>query len=187
MPDMSPTDAIILLFGLYLLYLPIIGAVVSLVQILRTHKPRPRGAVVEILLQNYMLYGIALFFLCNFVFHTAFADFSARLIGWQNSPFQIEVGTASLGMALVGFLAVVRKQFLVRLAAWLATAPFLWGAAVNHVVEIIRTQNFTPGNAGFVLYVDILLPAIGLVLLVLSHRHPVSPSERTRAGTKATV
>jgi hypothetical protein len=156
-------EALIALVGLYFLYLPLLGAVVALVQILRLPKPRSRGAVFEICLRQYMLFAIGLCYLFNFVYHTVFADFSARQIGWANSPFQIEVGTASLGFALVGFLAV-RGNDMVRLAALLATAPFMWGAAVTHIVDIVQTQNFAPGNAGFVLYLDILIPAIGFFL-----------------------
>lgn len=169
--DLSPTDQLLALLGLYMVYLPIIGVVVALILIVRTPKPRPPGAVVEIWLRQYMLFVIALSYLLNFVWHTAFADLSARMIGWENSPFQIEVGTASLGFALVGFLAV-RGNFLVRLAAVLATAAFAWGAAVGHIVDLVRAQNFAPGNAGFVLYLDILIPAIGFLLLWLSRRHP---------------
>ena len=109
------------------------------------------------------------------------------MIGWENSPFQIEVGTASLGFALVGFLAV-RGNFQVRLAAVLASAAFLWGAAVGHIVDLVRTQNFSPGNAGFVLYLDILLPAIGFLLLWLSHRHraeALAESQVTVSARKA--
>jgi hypothetical protein len=171
-PNMSPTDAILGLLGLYMVYLPVVWVIVSLIQSSRhRHRPRPHGAVVEIWLRNYMLFCIGIMFVMNFIYHTAFAQLSASFIGWANSPFQIEVGTASLGMGLVGFLAYVRTAFLVRLAAWLGTAPFLWGAAVGHIIDIIRTQNYAPGNAGFVLYLDILLPAAGLLLLVLAHRH----------------
>ena len=36
-----------------------------------------------------------------------------------------------------------------------------------------RRRVDAPGNPGFVLYVDILLPIIGFVLVWLSRRHPV--------------
>jgi len=37
--------------------------------------------------------------------HVFFGDMAARFIGWANSPFQAEVGFASLGFSVVGFLA----------------------------------------------------------------------------------
>jgi hypothetical protein len=47
------------------------------------------------------------------------------------------------------------------------------GAAAVHVVDLLRAGNDAPGNSGFVLYVDILLPIIGFVLVWLSRRYPV--------------
>jgi hypothetical protein len=44
----------------------------------------------------------------------------------ENSPFQAEVGFASLGFAIVAFLAF-KGSFNMRLAALIAPACFLWG------------------------------------------------------------
>ena len=46
------------------------------------------------------------------------------------------------------------------------------GAGIGHLVQIARTHNLAPGNAGAILYTDFLLPAFGIALLVLSRRHP---------------
>jgi hypothetical protein len=161
----------------YFLSMPLIGLVVALVQILRTRRPRPAGRVVEICTRQFMFWVVGMLFLCNFVFHTFFGELAASLIGWDDSPFQAEVGYASLGFALLGFLAAF-SSWSVRLGAVLAVTPFLWGAAVGHVVDMVQNGNFTAGNAGFVLWLDILLPAVGIVLLWLSRRHPSSASSR---------
>ena len=42
---------------------------------------------------------------------------------------------------------------------------FQWGAAVGHIHHIMATGNMAPGNAGVMLYSDILLPVIGFALL----------------------
>jgi hypothetical protein len=94
---------------------------------------------------------------------------TARFIGWADSPFQAEVGFASLGFAAVGFLAF-RGSFDMRVAAIVGPACFLLGAAGGHIVQIVRTRNYAPGNAGVILYTDILLPLIGFALLALAHR-----------------
>jgi hypothetical protein len=57
-----------------------------------------------------------------------------------------------------------------RTAAVLGPACFLLGASGGHVLEILRAHNLAPGNAGVILYTDILLPVIGLTLLWLEHR-----------------
>ena len=67
----------------------------------------------------------------------------------------------------MGFLAFM-SGWRVRLAAILGPALFQWGATVGHVRDIISTGNTAPGNAGIMLYSDILLPVIGFGLLWLA-------------------
>jgi len=102
--------------------------------------------------------------------HVFFGEMVARFIGWEDSPFQREVGFASLGFAVVGFLAF-RGSFDTRMAAVIGITCFLLGAAGGHIVEMIRLHNFAPGNAGIIFYTDILLPVIGWVLLWLCRRY----------------
>lgn len=111
-----------------------------------------------------MLFSIGISFFYNFVMHVFFGKMSAAFIGWQDSPFQAEVGYASLGFALIGFLAF-RRGFDIRLAAVVGIAAFLWGAATGHIVEIVKASNYASGNAGIILYTDILLPIIGFALI----------------------
>ena len=72
--------------------------------------------MVEALFSYFLLFSIGVSFFYNFVMHTFFGEMSAKFIGWENSPFQLEVGFASLGFAVVGFLAF-RRSFDFRLAA----------------------------------------------------------------------
>src|SRR5215471_5005915 len=85
------------------------------------------------------------------------------------SPFQLEVGFASLGFAVVGLLAF-RGSFDLRLAAIVGPACFLWGAAGVHVYQMITAHNFAPGNAGIIFYSDVLVPIVGFIFLWLQHR-----------------
>jgi len=43
--------------------------------------------------------------LINFVFHVLFGDIAAKFIGWENSPFQAEVGFASLRVGIARIIA----------------------------------------------------------------------------------
>lgn len=114
------------------------------------------------LLNHFLLLSIGVSYLYNFVMHSVFGDFTAQIIGWDQSPFQLEVAFASLGFALVGFFAFPRRQGrAVKFAAVLGPAAFLWGAAGGHIFQIITTGNIAPGNAGSILYTDILLPIAG--------------------------
>jgi hypothetical protein len=139
--------------------------------------PRPLGAaaVVEELFGWFLLFSIGFSFFYNFVGHIFFGDMTARFIGWEPSPFQAEVGMASLGFSAVGFLAF-RGGFGLRAAAVVGPACFLLGAAAGHVYQMIVAHNFAPGNAGVVFYTDLGVPAIGFALLWLQHRLGRLPS-----------
>jgi uncharacterized protein DUF6790 len=100
--------------------------------------------------------------------HTAFGEASARFIGWEDSPFQAEVGFASLGFAAVGFLAF-RRGFDLRLAAVVGPAIFLLGAAGGRApVPHGRRGQLRAGQRRR----DLL------------HRHP-DPADRLRAAVAA--
>src|SRR5262245_57796936 len=131
-------------------------------------RPRTGQAAAESFLSHYLLFSIGFLNLYNFVMHVFFGEMSARFIGWADSPFQTEVGFASLGFGLVGLLAF-RGGYGIRPAAVLGPACFLWGAAGGHVYQMITAGNFAPGNAGVVFYTDIGLPIAGFVLLWLRH------------------
>ena len=135
----------------------VLGFVTAGVSLARRHA---RGAVPEALLAHFLLWSIGVSYLYNFVMHVFFAETAARFIGWANSPFQYEVGFASLGFALVGLLAF-RNDYGLRLAALLGPTAFLWGAAGGHIYQIATTHNYSAGNSGVVLWTDILLPVIG--------------------------
>ncbi len=153
-------------FTLTFLVLGLLAAALSLAR-----KPRPlaMATVVEELFAWFLLFSIGISFFYNFVFHVFFGDLAARYIGWAQSPFQAEVGTASLGFSVVGFLAF-RGGFGMRTAAVVGPACFLLGAAAGHIYQMIAVHNFAPGNAGVIFYTDLGVPAIGFVLLRLQHR-----------------
>ncbi len=154
----------------FTLTLLVLGLVASAISLLRTSRPWTASVVTEAIFSYFILFSIAFSYLYNFVLHVFFGEMTAHFIGWADSPFQREVGFASLGFAAVGFLAF-RGSFDMRVAAVVGPAFFLLGAAGGHIMEIVKTGNLAPGNAGAILYTDILLPLIGIVLLWLQHRH----------------
>ena len=157
-----------------------LGLVVSLVAIARSSNPIDRPRVVEKLLAWYVFFSVGIDNFYNFVMHVFFGQMSAAFIGWADSPFQFEVGTASLGFAAVGLLAAFRSYDL-RLAAVLGPSIFTLGAAVGHINQMVTAHNFAPGNAGIIFWTDILIPVFGFVLLWLSR-----PSSSRTAPALAT-
>ncbi len=138
----------------------VLGFVTAGISLARKAKPLTPEAVPEALLAHFLFWSMGICYLYNFVAHVFFAETAARFIGWANSPFQYEVGFASLGFGLVGVLAL-RNDPGLRLAALLGPTAFLWGAAGGHIYQIVTTHNFASGNAGIVLWTDILLPVVG--------------------------
>ena len=88
----------------------------------------------------------------NFVFHVFFGDIAAKFIGWEDSPFQAEVGFASLGVGIAGILAF-RASLPFRLHSDY-TVGFPLGAAGGHIYQMIAAHNFSPGNVGLVLPIE---------------------------------
>src|SRR5262249_37859712 len=138
-------------FTLTFLVLGLLAAALSL-----GRRPRPLAAadVVEDVLAWFLLFSIGISFFYNFVVHVFFGEMAARFIGWEQSPFQAEVGMAGLGYSAVGFLAF-RGGFGLRAAAVVGPACFLLGAAAGHVYQMIVAHNFAPGNAGVIFYTDL--------------------------------
>ena len=122
----------------------------------------------EALLKWFVFWSIGISYLYNGVFHIFFGELAARFIGWANSPFQVEVGTASLGFGLVGLIAAFRGPEL-RFAAILGPSVFLWGAAAGHIVQMVTAHNFSPGNAGIIFWTDVTLPILGFLMLKLRY------------------
>jgi hypothetical protein len=155
----------------------VIGLVFSAVAIARAKEPRSAATVIEKLLSWFVFWTIGVLYLYNAVFHIFFGQMAAAFIGWADSPFQFEVGTASLGFSAIGFFAAF-GSFDRRLAAILGSGIFMLGAAGGHIYQMITAHNFAPGNAGIIFWSDILLPAIGVLLLWLDRR-------RRRGGVAA--
>ena len=151
----------------------IIGLVFSLASILRASKNSNKPAPIESLIKWFMFFSIGVNYLYNGIMHTVFADVSAQFIGWPNSPFQQEVGFASFGFALIGFIAF-KGSWQTRLCAVAGSSCFLLGAAGGHVYQMITAGNFAPGNAGVVFYMDLFLPLVGFALLFLSRQSTAS-------------
>jgi hypothetical protein len=170
-------DVIAFVLGNFTLTFFVLGLLAAAIAIWRTRPPRSFALIVEALFSYFLLLSIGFSYLYNFVLHVFFGKLVARFIGWEDSPFQLEVGFASLGFAVVGLLAF-RGSFDLRLAAIVGPACFLWGAAGGHVYQMITAHNFAPGNAGIIFYSDILVPIIGFIFLSLQHRSAASQQVR---------
>jgi hypothetical protein len=152
----------------------VLGLMCAVVSALRT-----KASLAERLLAFYVLFSVGALNLVNFVYHVFFGAMSAHFIGWADSPFQAELGFASLGFALVGFIAW-RGSYGMRVAAVLGPAVFLLGAAGGHIYQIMTTGNHAAGNSGLLLWMDVVIPLAGLLFLAIGR--PSAATASTAAG-----
>ncbi len=144
----------------------ILGLIASGISLLRKARPLNRTVIVEALFSYFLLFAMGLSFFYNFVMHVFFGEMAAHFIGWSQSPFQAEVGFASLGFSVVAIIAF-RGSFPLRAAAIIGPAFFFWGAGIGHIYQMITAHNFAPGNAGIMFWTDVFFPVIGFILLGL--------------------
>jgi len=92
--------------------------------------------------------------------HIFNSDRMAEYIGWEKgSGFQLELGWAEVGIAIAACLT----PFLggtYAIAPTISGSVFFFAAAVVHARDMVKTGNFSAGNAGPVFYVDIGMPVV---------------------------
>lgn len=150
----------------------LIGLVAAFVSVNKQPKPVPKKIVWEKYFSYYLLFAVGINNLINFVFHVFFGDTAAAFIGWDQSPFQAEVGYASLGIGIAGVLAY-KSSFPFRAATMIPPVVFSLGAAGGHIYYMIKDNNFSPGNVGLILPIDIILLIVGLIFMWRSYKYPV--------------
>ncbi len=93
-------SVIVFVLSNYSLALLLLGLIVGAIAALSG--ARDRAAIVEAFFASYLLCALGLAFLYNFVMHVFFQETASRFIGWQPSPFETEVGIASLDVVRRG-------------------------------------------------------------------------------------
>jgi Na+/melibiose symporter-like transporter len=144
--------------------------------------PRPilQAYVIDRLLRYLFIFPLGIQGLWAFAGHVFFPEQAAEAIGWEPSPFQFEVGYASLGLGLASLYAAF-TTFYARVAVAIAASCFLVGAGIGHVHDIVAYGNLTAGNAGPILITDFLTPMAVLALLLVAARRPRPKSPDTLA------
>jgi hypothetical protein len=95
--------------GNFTLTFLVVALLCSAIAIARAPKPIGRASAFEKLLSWFVFWTIGVLYFYNAVFHIFFGQLAAHYIGWEDSPFQLEVGTASLGVRRRRFPRCVRK------------------------------------------------------------------------------
>ena len=152
------------------LYTQIIVTIISIsVHLYKTRNIERKESVIEII-TTYVIGLSGWFGMMSGLFgHIIYADQVAASIGWPlNSGFQMELGFASIGIGLVGFLGFWNKAYW--LPFIITKSIFMWGAGYTHILHMIQHNNFSPSNTGIVVYWDFIWPVILIVLYILYRR-----------------
>ncbi|MBK8433600.1 MAG: hypothetical protein IPL28_21005 [Chloroflexi bacterium] len=150
-------------------YMQIVVTIISIsVHFLYTRNKARKESTIELI----TIYTIGLagwFTIMSGLFgHIIYADQVALDIGWPlHSGFQMELGFASIGMGIVGFLSFWNKSFW--LPFIIPKTVFMWGAGFTHILHAVQHNNFSPGNVGIIIYWDFLFPLV-MVILYLFYR-----------------
>ena len=155
---------------MYALIFFIAGLLVAGVHLYFDRQPRTKGRIVEIFLLWLLVIPVGLGGLWAFMGHTLFAEQTAEFIGWPaGNPFQSEVAVADLTVGTLGILCYwIRGNFWI--AAVIAASVWKLGAVAVHIREIVVAGNYSPGNAGILFYMGIVVPLILIALLVYLER-----------------
>lgn len=146
----------------------VVAIVVTIVKLRRASARHEVMTVTYTLWGEVLFYCVGLGFVYIWYFHAYLEQFTAPLIGWKPSPFEWELAWAELGLAVIALLSLWRG-FEMRLAATLVFAIFSFGAAAQHIQQILALHNYSQGNAGLILWFgDIALPIVVLFLAFVS-------------------
>ena len=149
-------------FTTIFILITLIGAVLHL---FFSKSPKTKNRVFEVCLLWFLFIMVGIGSIWAFVGHFFMSSTIAATIGWPaGNPFQLEVGMANLSYGILGILCLkFRDNFWI--ATIVAVSVFYLGAAYIHFTNIIQTGNISPGNAGYALYIDIIIPIILICLL----------------------
>jgi hypothetical protein len=153
-------------FPYIILILTILVAILIILISKITSRALNSKRTVEIFLISFLVISVGFGSIWAFIGHFFLSAQVAANIGWApGSPFQSEVAFANLSIGVLGVLCYwIRDNF------WTATvifsSIFLLGDAYGHIINMIQYSNYAPGNAGSVLYMDIIGPVILIVLLI---------------------
>lgn len=109
------------------------------------------------LLTNAVVYLIGWACIGGGISHIFFGPKISASIGWQWSPFELEVGFANLGFGVAGVLAASFSPDYA-LAIIIANSVFRVGAGIGHIRSMITDRNFAVNNSA-ILFLDFVVPA----------------------------
>jgi hypothetical protein len=128
--------------------------------------PRTKQRIVEVFLLYFLCVGWGVGSVMWSLGYILYPGEFAALVGLESGGgFQVVLGFAGLGLALLGVLSIwLRGVFWV--APAVGWSMLLWGAAYVNIGDIVARGNLSLGSAWLVFALQIAVPLIVLSLLV---------------------
>lgn len=102
-------------------------------------------------------------------FHVFFPETAASYIGWQDSPFQFEIGVADMAIGITAIVSFWRSlDFKTAVVCYIVL--FYIGVAIGHVHQAMLANNFEPGNFGVLLLLTLAKVVILTGLAIAANR-----------------
>ena len=115
--------------------------------------------LAERLLDRLLLLPVGVGSVWGGFFHVAFPQMAAASIGWQDSPFQLEIGVADMAIGVTAIVAFWRSLDFNSAVVWYIVL-FNIGVAIGHVRDAMA-GNLAANNFGLLL----LMTVVEIVLL----------------------
>lgn len=145
--------------------LPFIGVILFMIATIRQFAGGAGPDWGPALVANAVTYLIGWAALGAGVTHLFFGKQISKTIGFEKSPYELEVGFADLAMGIAGVLAA-RFSPDYWFAVILISSIFRVGCGVGHIRSMIRDRNFAINNTA-ILAINFVVPAFLLVAYFL--------------------
>lgn len=170
---------------LFWILVALIGAGIHL---WRHKDQRGRPLVAKVLLMYWLGIAIGLASIFGAAFHVFDAEEVAEGIGfvpWNatgTGAFQFENAMGDLAIGVAGLLCFWIRDPKFWLAVVIVATIQFWGDAYGHIYQMVEYDNHEPNNSGIVLWLDLLNPAILIVLYLLAFRTSPGGNRNSPAG-----
>lgn len=142
----------------------VLGIIGFLIHLYKDKQPRTKGRVLELFLLYQIVFSLGLTSFMSFYGLTFMKEYVATYSGWNACAFEQLLANVNLSFGILGILCIwFRKYF------WMATilgfSIWILSDGVTHIIDMVKNDNYAPGNIGVPLWTDILVPVILLILL----------------------
>lgn len=149
------------------LFLWVIGIIAGIITVIINPSLRTVQSIAYNLLFYQMTVTVTLTGLVCFTGQVFRSDSIANKNGWpKGNLFQKELGFSQVGWAFAGILSIWYKS-PIWIAIIVILCPMFIGAAIIHIMDVLKNKNLKPGNP-LIIFADLIIPVTLIILSVLA-------------------